>query len=78
MDDIDFIKKKKAAMLGVNTGSSYPGRGGYYGRGRGGWPRSRGGFTRMTLDNRPTKIVIKDIPEGTTEEELRQHFEVRN
>ncbi|KAG0744708.1 hypothetical protein G6F57_007813 [Rhizopus arrhizus] len=65
----------EAAMLGVNTGSSYPGRGGYYGRGRGGWPRSRGGFTRMTLDNRPTKIVIKDIPEGTTEEELRQHFE---
>lgn len=53
------------------------GRGGYFGRGRGGsWPGMRGGATRMSLDNRPTKIVVKDIPQDSTEPELRQHFEV--
>ncbi|RCH94506.1 hypothetical protein CU097_010822 [Rhizopus azygosporus] len=75
------LKKKlelleaEAAMLGVNTSQAYPGRGGFYGRGRGSWPRARGGFARMTLDNRPTKIIVKDIPQDATEEELRQHFE---
>lgn len=34
-------------------------------------------MTRMSLDNRPTKIVVKDIPQDSTEIELRQHFEVR-
>lgn len=36
----------------------------------------RGGMTRMTLDNRPTKLFVKDIPQESTEPELRQHFEV--
>jgi hypothetical protein len=36
----------------------------------------RGGMTRMSLDNRPTKIQIKNIPEETAEADLRQHFEV--
>jgi hypothetical protein len=37
----------------------------------------RGGMVpRMTLDNRPTKIVVKDIPQDSSETELRQHFEV--
>lgn len=31
----------------------------------------------MSLDNRPTKIVVKDIPQDANEEELRQHFEVK-
>jgi hypothetical protein len=30
----------------------------------------------MSLDNRPTKIQIKNIPEETAEADLRQHFEV--
>ncbi|KAI9476019.1 MAG: hypothetical protein EXX96DRAFT_575465 [Benjaminiella poitrasii] len=64
----------EAAALGVPGSGFRGGRGGYYGRGRG-WPRMRGGMTRMTLDNRPTKLVAKNIPEGSTEVDLRQHFE---
>lgn len=38
----------------------------------------RGGMApRMTLDNRPTKVIAKDIPQDATEAELRQHFEVK-
>ncbi|KAI8087958.1 uncharacterized protein B0P05DRAFT_530835 [Gilbertella persicaria] len=76
------LKKKlarleaEAAHLGIHTAGGFRGgRGGYYGRGRGSWPRMRGGMTRMTLDNRPTKIHITSIPEASTETELRQHFE---
>ncbi|KAI8378799.1 hypothetical protein EDC96DRAFT_604465 [Choanephora cucurbitarum] len=76
------LKKKlarleaEAAQLGIySAGAFRGGRGGYYGRGRGSWPRMRGGMTRMTLDNRPTKISITSIPEETTEAELRPHFE---
>ncbi|KAG1094220.1 hypothetical protein G6F42_018793 [Rhizopus arrhizus] len=29
----------------------------------------------MSLDNRPTKIAGKDIPESTNDTELRQHFQ---
>ncbi|KAI8375161.1 hypothetical protein BD560DRAFT_327017 [Blakeslea trispora] len=75
------LKKKlarleaEAAQLGIySAGGFRGGRGGYYGRGRGSWPRMRGGMTRMTLDNRPTKISISSIPD-LTEAELRQHFE---
>ncbi|KAI8877398.1 hypothetical protein K501DRAFT_260452 [Backusella circina FSU 941] len=76
------LKKKlarlelEAATLGIQTSGARGGRGGYFARGsRGGWPRMRGGMTRMSLDNRPTKIQIKNIPEETTEADLRQHFE---
>lgn len=30
----------------------------------------------MTLDNRPTRISVKKIPQEAAEEELRHHFEV--
>ena len=30
----------------------------------------------MSLDNRPTKISVKDIPESANDSELRQHFQV--
>ncbi|GAA5807906.1 hypothetical protein MFLAVUS_001286 [Mucor flavus] len=76
------LKKKlarleaEAAILGMSGPGFRGGRGGYFGRGRGGsWPGMRGGATRMSLDNRPTKIVVKDIPQDSTEPELRQHFE---
>ncbi|RCH90332.1 hypothetical protein CU098_007575, partial [Rhizopus stolonifer] len=65
----------EAASLGVNTGNPFASRGGFAARGRGAWPRARGGYTKMSLDNRPTKIVVKDIPQDANEEELRQHFE---
>lgn len=76
------LKKKlarleaEASNLGIQGSGFRGGRGGYYGRGRGSWPRMRGGMTRMSLDNRPTKIVVKDIPQESTETELRQHFDV--
>ncbi|KAG1450200.1 hypothetical protein G6F56_008416 [Rhizopus delemar] len=63
----------EASFLG--TDNPYSNRGGYSARGRGSLPRARGGFTRMSLDNRTTKIEVKDIPQDTTEEELRGHFE---
>ncbi|KAI7901497.1 uncharacterized protein BX663DRAFT_544230 [Cokeromyces recurvatus] len=74
------LKKKlarleaEAAALGVSGSGFRGGRGGYYGRGRG-WPRMRGGMTRMTLDNRPTKLVARNIPQEFTEADLHQHFE---
>ncbi|KAI9032860.1 hypothetical protein CLU79DRAFT_830695 [Phycomyces nitens] len=75
------LKKKlatleaEAAALGLAAhGSGFRGgRGGYFGRGRG-YPRMRGGMTRMSLDNRPTKLLVKDIPQDTTEE-VQKHFE---
>lgn len=76
------LKKKlarleaEASHLGIQGSGFRGGRGGYYGRGRGSWPRMRGGMTRMSLDNRPTKIVVKDIPQDSNETELRQHFDV--
>lgn len=76
------LKKKlarleaEASHLGIHGSGFRGGRGGYYGRGRGSWPRMRGGMTRMSLDNRPTKIVVKDIPQESNETELRQHFDV--
>ncbi|CEP09278.1 hypothetical protein [Parasitella parasitica] len=79
------LKKKlarlevEAANLGIHSsGSGFRGgRGGYYGRGRGSWPRARGGMAPrpMSLDNRPTKISVKDIPESSNDTELRQHFQ---
>ncbi|KAI7896574.1 uncharacterized protein EV154DRAFT_491488 [Mucor mucedo] len=75
------LKKKlarleaEASHLGIQGSGFRGGRGGYYGRGRGSWPRMRGGMTRMSLDNRPTKIVVKDIPQESNETELRQHFD---
>lgn len=85
------LKKKlarleaEAANLGIHGSGFRGGRGGYYGRGRGAssWARGggRGGAAMapraMTLDNRPTKIAVKDIPEATNDTELRQHFQVR-
>lgn len=35
----------------------------------------RGGFARYTLDNRPTKIYVKDVPEEQ-KDAIRKHFEV--
>ncbi|KAG0174358.1 hypothetical protein DFQ30_004671 [Apophysomyces sp. BC1015] len=79
------LKKKlakleaEASALGItDTLSSYGsgfrgGRGGYYGRGRG-YPRMRGGLGRFSLDNRPTTIFVKDIPQDA-EPDLRKHFE---
>ncbi|KAL0088573.1 CCCH-type zinc finger transcription factor [Phycomyces blakesleeanus] len=69
------ILEAEAAALGLAAyGPSFRGgRGGYFGRGRG-YPRMRGGMTRMSLDNRPTKLLIKDIPEDTAEE-VQKHFE---
>lgn len=82
------LKKKlarleaEAANLGIHgSGGFRGGRGGYYGRGRGAssWARGgRGGAMApraMTLDNRPTKIAIKNIPETANDVELRQHFQ---
>ncbi|KAL7314871.1 hypothetical protein PS15m_006386 [Mucor circinelloides] len=82
------LKKKlarleaEAANLGIHGSGFRGGRGGYYaGRGRGGsWARGggRGGAMAprtMSLDNRPTKIAVKDIPESTNDTELRQHFQ---
>ncbi|CAO3608412.1 unnamed protein product [Mucor fragilis] len=83
------LKKKlarleaEAANLGIHGSGFRGGRGGYYGgRGRGGssWARGggRGGAVAprtMSLDNRPTKIAVKDIPESTDDAELRQHFQ---
>ncbi|KAI8384722.1 uncharacterized protein BYT42DRAFT_563451 [Radiomyces spectabilis] len=79
------LKKKlalleaEAAVLGLTDtlsaqgGGFRGGRGGYPVRGRG-WPRMRGGMTRMSLDHRPTKVLVKDIPENC-EQDLRRHFE---
>ncbi|KAF7732044.1 hypothetical protein EC973_007149 [Apophysomyces ossiformis] len=79
------LKKKlakleaEASALGITDtyapyGSGFRGaRGGFYGRGRG-YPRMRGGLNRFSLDNRPTSILVKDIPQGA-EQELRKHFE---
>ncbi|KAI9263780.1 hypothetical protein BY458DRAFT_587720 [Sporodiniella umbellata] len=63
----------EASLLG--GGAPYSNRGGFSSRGRGGVASTRGGYTRMSLDNRTTKIEVKNIPEGTTEEELRAYFE---
>ncbi|KAI9278659.1 hypothetical protein BDA99DRAFT_492805 [Phascolomyces articulosus] len=69
----------EAASLGITPqsyGGGYRGGrgGGYYGRGRG-WPRVRGGMApRYSLDNRPTKIYIKEVPEDA-KDEMRKHFE---
>ncbi|KAI9277388.1 hypothetical protein BY458DRAFT_585363 [Sporodiniella umbellata] len=65
----------EAAALGVHTGSPYAAHGGFAGRGRNTWTRGRGGLTKMTLDNRPTKIIVNNIPQDASEEELRRHFE---
>jgi hypothetical protein len=61
--------------------SAYRGRGRsmfYRGRGtRGGWPRARGGGVMRSykLDNRTTKLLLKEVPLGT-KESLRAYFEV--
>lgn len=59
------------------SGSSTPaggggGGGGYYGGG-GKWPNR----SRYTLDNRPKKIVVKDVSEDA-KDDLRTHFAVCN
>ncbi|ORY97883.1 hypothetical protein BCR43DRAFT_490506 [Syncephalastrum racemosum] len=69
----------EAASLGIIPQSSRGGRGGRGGFfGRGGWAgRGRGGGTppqRYSLDNRPTKIVIKQVP-VELRDDLRKHFE---
>lgn len=46
--------------------------GGYYGGG-GKWPNR----SRYTLDNRPKKIVVKDVSEDA-KDDLRTHFAVCN
>ncbi|KAI9499232.1 hypothetical protein BDB00DRAFT_795946 [Zychaea mexicana] len=68
----------EAASLGITPqsqgGGYHGGRGGYYGRGRG-YPRMRGGgAVRYSLDNRPTKIFVKGVPEDA-KDEMRKHFE---
>ncbi|KAJ8658711.1 hypothetical protein O0I10_005434 [Lichtheimia ornata] len=62
----------EAAALGIPVhGSSAPttsGPGAYYGGG-GKWPNR----SRYTLDNRPKKILVKDVPEDA-KDDLRTHF----
>ncbi|KAI9315620.1 hypothetical protein BX666DRAFT_2028518 [Dichotomocladium elegans] len=61
----------EAAALGIPVhGPSTRGRGGYYGSG---WPRGRGGLTRYTLDNRPTRILVKDIS-SIEKDDVKKHF----
>ncbi|KAI9307199.1 hypothetical protein BJ944DRAFT_238075 [Cunninghamella echinulata] len=84
----DQLKEKlakleaEAASLGIspdgsNRLSNYPsvrGGGSFYGY-RGGWPRVARGGIKRSLDNRPTKILIKNIPENINKDELQQHFQ---
>ncbi|CAO3621020.1 unnamed protein product [Cunninghamella blakesleeana] len=72
----------EAASLGIpsdgsNHSSTYPsirGGGSIYGY-RGGWPRMARGGMKRSLDNRPTKLLIKDIPENINKDDLQQHFQ---
>jgi hypothetical protein len=49
----------------------------YRGRARGLWPRVRGGGVMRSykLDNRTTKLLLKEIPTGSTDS-LRNYFQV--
>ncbi|CAG8507982.1 10464_t:CDS:2 [Ambispora leptoticha] len=51
---------------------------GYRGRARGLWPRVRGGGVTRSykLDNRSTKLIVKEIPSGS-QDTLRSYFEVK-
>ncbi|CAO3596648.1 unnamed protein product [Absidia cylindrospora] len=85
----DYLKEKlakleaEAASMGISPDSmhrppSYPNahKGGYYGHGGGGWPPrgGAGGMMKRSLDNRPTKVMIKDIPQETNHDDLKEHF----
>lgn len=80
-----FVSLSQADSLGIeNVGSAgaFRGvRGGYFrgGRGaqRGSWPRVRGGGVQRSykLDNRTTKLLVKNIPDEA-KDKLRSHFEV--
>ncbi|OZJ01931.1 hypothetical protein BZG36_04838 [Bifiguratus adelaidae] len=71
--------QEEAAKLGIDTSAFAQaggrGRGGFAprGRGRGTWPRGRGG-TSMRLDNRTTKLLVKNVSEEFAPK-LREQFE---
>ncbi|KAH8552775.1 hypothetical protein BGW37DRAFT_271462 [Umbelopsis sp. PMI_123] len=68
----------EAAALGIHGTSGRGrgrGRGGYYAsRGRGSWPRGGGVQKSYRLDNRTTKLLVKNHPQED-KDKLRQHFE---
>lgn len=82
--------KAEAASLGIDGAggaSGYGfnsrgrGRGGYVPRGRGGYPpyAARGGAMggpnrSFRIDNRTTRLKIQDLPAGTDEDKVKQHF----
>ncbi|KAI8338262.1 hypothetical protein BC941DRAFT_470263 [Chlamydoabsidia padenii] len=73
-DSTDYLKEKlaklkaEAASLGISPDSvNQPG--GYYNR----W-QPRGNMKR-SLDNRPTKVMIKDIPQESNEDDVKKYFE---
>ncbi|KAG2174857.1 hypothetical protein INT43_005919 [Umbelopsis isabellina] len=68
----------EAAALGLHGASPRGrgrGRGGYYAtRGRGSWPRGGAVQKSYRLDNRTTKLMVKNLPQEE-KDKLRQHFE---
>ncbi|CAO3597098.1 unnamed protein product [Absidia cylindrospora] len=77
----DYLKKKlakleaEAASMGIspddlNRSSFYQKvhSNEYYGHGGG------GAMMKRSLDNRPTKVMVKNIPQDTNEEDLKEHF----
>jgi len=79
--------QEEAAQLGIDSEAAAAGRGGFRGRVRGGFrgapsrgfspynARGRGGATRatMSIDNRPTKLQVSDIP-SEAKEKAKEHF----
>lgn len=79
--------QEEAALLGIDGESAAAGRGSFRGRARGGFrgtssrgfssynARGRGGTARstMSIDNRPTKVLVSEIP-STAKEKAKEHF----
>jgi hypothetical protein len=76
---LTFIVCCQAAALGLHGASPRGrgrGRGGYYAtRGRGSWPRGGGVQKSYRLDNRTTKLMVKNLPQEE-KDKVHQHFEV--
>lgn len=80
----------EAAQLGIDASETAggAGRGGFRGRARGGFrgssrgfnsfSRGRGGMVvnraSMSLDNRPSKLHITDVPQGTDNAKVKEHL----
>ena len=71
LDPASLHKIPTMGGRGRGRGGGGGGRGGAAGRGRG---RGGGGGGGLSLDNRPTSLLVSGLPDDANEATLRSHF----